>query len=88
LPGINYSEFIFLKKIAKNSIMIPIKIETEAISHTSTFGSKIITIPTIIKIRPGTISIYPDPGFFAIPLHMDAIGHISTLLMITPPLKY
>jgi hypothetical protein len=68
--------------------MTPIKIETEAISHTRIFGSKMITIPTIIKIRPGTISIYPDPGFFAIPLHMDAIGHVSILLMITPPFIY
>jgi len=67
--------------------MMPIKIEAAAISHTRILGSKIIKMPTIINTMPGTISRNPDPGVFVIPLHIEAIGHISILLMLIPPLN-
>ncbi|GAA0681580.1 hypothetical protein GCM10009104_02820 [Marinobacterium maritimum] len=61
--------------------MIPIKIETPAISQTNILGSNIISTPTKTRRKPGSINRYTEPGFCAIPLQVDAIGHILTLFI-------
>lgn len=75
-----YSEAIFLMKLATTNRMVPMTIDAPAISQNRIFGSIRIKIPPKIKTAPGTIRRNPPPRHPFIPLHIDAIGHISVML--------
>jgi hypothetical protein len=57
--------------------MTPSSMVTIATNQTRILGSIKMTTPKIMKTNPGKIKIGSEGGFIAMPLHIDAIGHIA-----------
>jgi hypothetical protein len=57
--------------------MIPIKIDNKAINQANILGCNIIRIPIRIIMMPGINVRTKEGGFSAMPLHIDAIGHMD-----------